>query len=422
MQLPKLTPLQSRFAASFAATLVLVILYLAFSNPHMAYAQDVDSISHEDHNHPVILQDDYRDMAQAATFGDVNYRQSSYEPEFPSMSRSIIGRQAAPGVNTMANNMPQQMSIAPGDTQCFMFPQTALDATPSLLTQKLPLSSFGVDASLVCHAQDVGHTVSELRKRQASDHGLHITLSVCTQPSAMADNPNGPPPALELFVSQSGGVDCPGPTFNGQQNSHPANGGFFNYSDCTSGDSYFAVSAPQTTGFSGNYSYELAASIDTPYTYYQDFQSLFFLDSDQNSSIFVTSNLTLSNSTTQQQAWMDSGSPYSIFMHDSSDVMIKGVLNSYCGLNNSAQLKSMADVEVDMTSLGGGFPKQQYYVPGLNKSTTYFAVMALNGNYTQSKGAGSPNGGGVVWQAITMTTKSGELYVPKITPYNNVTR
>ncbi|MCJ1472862.1 stretch-activated cation channel mid1 [Lambiella insularis] len=408
MQLPKLTPLQSRFAASFAATLVLVLLYLAFSNPHLAYAQDVDSISHEDHNHPLILQNDHGDEVYMSAAGDADHQSSGFEPEPPNMSRSIIGRQATSGVFTMQNNMPQRMSIAPGDTQCFMFPQTALDQSSSLLTQKLPPSSFGIDESLELNDQDVGHTGSELRKRQASDHEIYLTLSVCAQPSATVNEPSGPPPALELFVSLSDGSDCPGPTFNGQQNSKRADGGFFNYTDSTSGDSYFAVSAPQNTGFSGNYSYELTASIDTPYTFYQDFQSLFFVDSDQNSSIFITTNLTTSNSTIQQEAWMDSGSPFSIFMHDSNDVMVQGILNSYCGLNNSAQLRTMADVKVDMTSIAGGFPKQQYYVQGLDKSTTYLAVMALDGNFTQSKGAGSPGGGGIVWQAINMTTKSGD--------------
>ncbi|MCJ1293909.1 stretch-activated cation channel mid1 [Xylographa carneopallida] len=297
------------------------------------------------------------------------------------------------------------MSIAPSDIQCFIFPQTALDKTPSLVTQALPPSQDEIDTGHAMDDQHIGSAGLELRRRQASDHLLYLTLSVCGQPSSAVSNPSGPPPPLELYISQGMGDECPGPNFAGQQAWLTADGGFSNYTNPTSGDSYFTVSALQAQGFNGNYTYELTASIDAPFTYYEELPGLFFVDSDQNSSFFMTNNLTISNSSKQQDAWMQTGAPFTMFMHDANDMMITGLLRSYCGLNVSAQIRTMTDIEVGMTTIAGGLPKQQFYVKGLNKTTPYHAVMALPSNYTQT-GIGMPGGGGVVWQDILMTTKT----------------
>ena len=412
MRLPQLTPLQSRFAASFAASLLLFILYLAFSSPHFAYAENADTITHGDHNHPLILERVFEDDIQFQEEYDAPTDQArTYEPEFPSMGRSILGRAPAPSIVQLENNIPAVMSIAPSDIQCFIFPQTALDKTPSLVTQALPPSQDEIDTGHAMDDQHIGSAGLELRRRQASDHLLYLTLSVCGQPSSAVSNPSGPPPPLELYISQGMGDECPGPNFAGQQAWLTADGGFSNYTNPTSGDSYFTVSALQAQGFNGNYTYELTASIDAPFTYYEELPGLFFVDSDQNSSFFMTNNLTISNSSKQQDAWMQTGAPFTMFMHDANDMMITGLLRSYCGLNVSAQIRTMTDIEVGMTTIAGGLPKQQFYVKGLNKTTPYHAVMALPSNYTQT-GIGMPGGGGVVWQDILMTTKTGMTLHP----------
>ena len=60
MQLPKLTPLQSRFLASLVASAVLVVLYLTLTSPQFAYAVDLDSRIPPDHNHPIVLESDFQ--------------------------------------------------------------------------------------------------------------------------------------------------------------------------------------------------------------------------------------------------------------------------------------------------------------------------------------------------------------------------
>ena len=316
----------------------------------------------------------------------------------------MIGRTDAQAPLTLQNNQPGVMSIMPGDTQCWMFPRSALGDRSSPATSRIPSSDDLVDFDRMSEEMESRLIGSELKKRQGGDHSLYLTLSVCGQPSATVNNPSGPPPPLELYISQISGDQCPGPNFTGQQGWEPADGGFANYTDTTSGDSYFGVFAPTSSGFSGSYDYEITASIETPYTYYQDFQSLYYLDSDQNSSLLMTTNLTTSNTSISQ--WMQSGSPFSVFLHPQEDVMITGLLRSYCGLNNSAAIRTMNDIEVGMTTVAGGLPKQQYYVDGLNKSTAYYAVMALESNFSQS-GSGNPGGGGTVWQDISFDTKAG---------------
>ena len=392
MQLPKLTPLQTRFAASFTASLLLFVLYLIFSNPNYAYAADPDSIAHGDHNHPLILQLEGKSEVQLFSMQQDTSDDhiQGYEPDFLGAGRDIIGRAPSPVTQTLQNNVPAIMTIMPGDLQNFVFPASALSTALSSPTPAIPPSQIVVDTSA----------------GPGTEPNLYLTLSICAQPFATVDNPSGPPLPLDLYISYSNiNNQNPGPGLNMQQQGMVStNQGFVNYTEHTSGDTYIGVSAPSTLGFSGNYTYQLTASNDEPYTYAQDFQSLYFLDSDSESGLFVTNNLTTSNSTAQE--WMSAGTPFGIFVQNQNDVSIQGLLRSYCGLNNSAQIKSSVGVEMGLNTVAGGFPKQQFYVPGLNKSSSYYAVMALDSQYQQS-GPGNPGGGGMLWQDISFNTKSG---------------
>src|SRR5437762_2869642 len=95
MPFPKLSPLQSRLAASLFASVAVLILYLALSSSNLAYALHPDSISLEDHNNerlltPYILEGEL----------DEDIR---YEAEFYGAERSIIGR-VDPDITPLPNN------------------------------------------------------------------------------------------------------------------------------------------------------------------------------------------------------------------------------------------------------------------------------------------------------------------------------
>jgi calcium channel MID1 len=175
-------------------------------------------------------------------------------------------------------------------------------------------------------------------------------------------------------------------------------------------DVYISVAAPNSTSFSGIYNYELAASIDGYFHQVDTLQPfLFFIDSDVGSALLVTNNVTQSASnSTNYKEWMDITPPYTIFVSNTNDSSIQGLERSYCALNQLAQIgKGKNGVEVGMTNRGlGKKPKEQFYVTGLNRSSTYYGFLAMDGNSTNS-GNGVIGGGGKVWQGMNFTTKAG---------------
>jgi len=404
MQLPTPTPLQSRFAASFVASLLLFVIYLTFSNPHFAYAAETDSIAHHDHDHPLDFQLGFEDKAQlGGGRGEPDTTLLNYGSDSQGVEREITGRAPTPTVRTLSNNAPGVGSIAPGETQYWVFPASSLSATRSLPTPGLPPSQIVVDTGSEPDGNGPGSARRELKKRQPGEIILYTTLSVCGQPSADS-NAKGPPKPLNMYISQNAAIQNPGPDVNGPQTTHPAESGYVSFTDLTSGDTYYGIYAPPNPGFSGKYTYQLTSSIEEPYTYSYGFPGLYLMDSDRNSTLLVTGNLTVLSSSVPE--WMNAGSPFDIFLHDQKDVTIKGLLNSYCGLNNTAQIRGRTGVETGMTTVAGGNATQQFYVTGLNKSTSYYAVLALKSKYAQL-GPNNVGGGGMLWESLSVTTKSG---------------
>jgi calcium channel MID1 len=113
MPLPKLSPLQSRLAASLIASIMLLFLYFTFASPHFAYAGDVDSIRPEDHNHErlpgPILEVDSDELELREAEG------AAYEADFIGFDRGIIGR-ATTDPQALQNKVNITDSIVQGQT------------------------------------------------------------------------------------------------------------------------------------------------------------------------------------------------------------------------------------------------------------------------------------------------------------------
>lgn len=402
MQFPKLTPLQSRFAASFAASAVLVILYLTLTSPRFAYAADIDSILREDHNHPIIYANP--DVDQEIEVGGT--LDSLYEPEFAGVDRSIIGRAPA-GVSALANNAPGLSNINAGETQNWVFPKEALAGPLSPPTPGLP--------SPVERRSDDDQVRQELRKRQDGSRTLYVTLNTCLQPSLNSSSATPQaPPQLQLYVSKSSSLENPGPGQDSSgQDQVDVQGGYAGIQIDAEDDVFIGVAAPNTTTFSGIWNYELAASIDAPYHSVDNATNLYFVDSDNAAALLVTNDTTQAfPNETLYQTWMALPPPFIMFANNQNDSSILGLKNSFCGLNNYAQIRDAVNgretgnVSMTMTNRGiGNKPKQQFYVSGLNGSSTYYGFLAMNGNSTAS-GNGVVGGGGRVWQAMNFTTKT----------------
>ena len=430
MQFPKLTPLQSRFVASFAASLLLVIFYLALSNPHFAYASDVESIAHKDYNHPLSLGVTVPEEDLEGLEDDREGRPPRYEPEFAALGRSIIGR--APDTESpqsLSNNAPGKQNIAQGGSQFWVFPKAALSGPLASTIPVLP-SEFGkrnITPWSERQEDDIGGP--ELKGRQAEGSTLYVTLNTCDQPSASAGSPAAAPLQLRLFVSQS--VQNPGPnTPTLAIREVEVNQGFGTYQvSPISDDFYLGVFAPpDSSGFTGNYSYEITASIDASYTSYKEQPSLYLVDSDTNAGLLVSNNITTANETDPQyKQWMNARPPFGIFIHNQNDSSIRGLERSLCGLKNHAQIQGnipgmdSTKVEVGMTTIGGGKPKQQFYVQGLNGSSSYYAIMVIGSEYSTS-GPANVGGGGAVWTAANFSTKSGMSLHPPNSSHSKVSR
>jgi calcium channel MID1 len=422
MYFPKLSPLQSRFAGSLVATLLLLLIYLSITNPQFAYAATSPQDFHQ-HRSDIL-----RSLVGEDVLGEDVGVGSRRVPEFEGLERGIIGR-AQSGVNALKNNAPEQLNIAPGDTQYWVVENSTLWGPRALRPLGVPQTrrqkrkdrfdsqdtlqegedGWGLDESF-----DV---TEDLRIRQADSGGtrtLYITLNTCIQPSSNVSN-NGSPPPLQLFVSTSSDNQKPGPNSTTKsQKSVPANGGFAVWTQNTTDDTYIGVSAPPgTPSFQGIYNYEIAISIDEPYHSYNEAdRNLFLVDSDSNSALLISSDL--------GKAPTDGGlaklkPPYVMFAHNQNDSLIQGLQNSYCGLKKYAQIAAVRDAgSTDAVSMWintewrRNQTREQFYIKGLNSSSAYFGYLAMLGNSTAA-GEGVIGGGGKVWKSMNFATKSGKF-------------
>jgi calcium channel MID1 len=441
MPLPKLSPLQSRLAASLIASILVLLFYLSLSSSNFAAASDVDSTRAEDHNHERLIVPYILD----GELDGVEPQDTTYEAVFYGTERSIIGR-VAPDIHPLKNNFAELTNVVPGATPIYyVFENTTLWGPLSAPTTGLPSPARlrqRNDAPLQIPVEGAGEMVNSrleegiayynnevgnggLQSRQLGNRTIYVTINTCLQPQDPSD-PTGaktkePPPQITLYISQTSQNQRPGPEQPPSlQKSQTAVGGFANITLQASGDVFISVFAPNTTNFVKDvYSVELAASIDAPFHGYTDNRTnLYLVDSDSSSALLVTNNLTTSVGNSDYEAWMSlSPAPYVIFAANKNNTFFRGVQNSYCGLEKYAQIAGTKDglrtsmVNSSMTNMTlGPLPKQQFYFQGLKGSSMYYGTLAMQGNSTKA-GNGVVGGGGHVWQTMNFPTQSGIIEV-----------
>ncbi|KAI9677510.1 MAG: stretch-activated cation channel mid1 [Caeruleum heppii] len=426
---PKLSPLQSRFAASLAASLLLVLIYLLSTQPSFAYA--ADSIPPEDHNHRRLLHShgvDHLLGAADETPFDL------YEAHFPGMDRGIIGRRAPEGITALGNNAPRLGNLDFGRIDNWVFPRETL-LEPRHQSSKAPVRrESGGNTSQV----ESGQAIIE---RQDSSTSVFITLNTCLQPSSTSSDSTSPPPPLEIFISRTASNPRPGPDSPADsQETLIATAGYASLELSASDDIFISISAPSApSGEAFNddpYNYELAVSIDAPYHTSTEIPFMNLVDTDSGSALFFTSPLPapfLDPSDPQKVLDDDLPPPFTLFAHNTNSTTnsIAGLENSYCGLKNRAQRLTSQDNGDDLSILPPPVPpsfpsssngrpekdrrdgidpqtrqpRQQIHLRGLNASSTYVAILAMTGNGTDS-GGGIIGGGGHIYAPLRFTTKS----------------
>lgn len=317
---------------------------------------------------------------------------------------TVLISRAPAEILSLSNNAPQNKNISPGQSQQWVVPQR-------VLTGPHGDQGTGLPGDRSTNNTFQGELKLELRKRQTSVP-VWITINTCLQPTS--DSTNDPPPSqLQLWLSTSSDNSSPGPAAASQPTQFEVSGGYGVINTTASTDVYVSIVAPNTTGFTGAWNYEIAASIDAPFHQYTNSSTeLLFVDGDDHAALFVTADLTqdASNSSVFQQ-WMALTPPYGMFASHHANRSILGLSRSYCGLARNARIMAnIPDVQnqntVVMTTRGkNSKPKQQFYINNLASASMYYGFLAISGNSTAS-GNGVVGGGGHVYRQMNFTTKS----------------
>ena len=348
-----------------------------------------------------------------------------YAPDFAYFDRSLIGR-ADSDVVPLGNNQMKGMDANPGDTKYFMFQGSGKRSVYVDVSEEndSTVEEEDIEEQDTEEGERDGDGGQELRKRQTGKQ-VYISANTCSQPGVVGLETN-PPPQLTLYISTSSNNQKPGPNAKNNLATAPIPfvGGFANFSLQTNSDVYIGVEAPPAgKGWSGGFHFEVAASNDQFYHSYDDNTPfLFNLDTDYQSALFITQNLTTAdNDTDTIEKWMNiNPNPFTMYAFPSNNSAV-GLEQSFCGLkqyftsnttNTSIPMRRL-NVDASMTTrYGGDLPKGQFHVQNLEKNTTYHGYLVLNGGVGITSDADNPDltnvgQGGRVWKAFNWTTKAG---------------
>ncbi|GAB1200566.1 hypothetical protein APSETT444_009940 [Aspergillus pseudonomiae] len=390
---PKPAPWLCCCAPRISAIIYYYIVSLALWTTDLGYAADLTSLAPEIHSNLTINDGDSHFPFPLGPYNglviedDVN--------DAGDLRGLDIVRRAPTGVSSLGNNQYQKGEVKLGETQWWYFSKNSVN----------------------------GKNTNKISEEPTSDNSKHletvfISLTACSKPSSnKADSDSARNlPHLEVYISASESLQKPGP---GQERSNQTKylveEGYMGTTVEAEGDVYIGVVAHNSTEHSGSYSYELAASVDAFFHSLADDPAfLYFVDSDMHSALFTTGNLTEAEQDSQSYSnWMGMAPSYTMFANNINDTAISGLHHSSCALDRFAQIgKGDRNINASMTSRGpGNKPKEQLYVTGLNQSSTYEGILALDGNSTGSRN-GVIGGGGKIWKPITFSTKAVAYAVP----------
>lgn len=397
-----------RFAACLLTSVMLLMLSPSFSIHQFAYAADVDSIRSEDHNHERLLE---ANLVGARTEDLESRADEGYEAEFLGYDRGIIGRAATLTPIGLTNNMPRVDNLVQGQTNYYTFPKSELglrvrstDNEEGDLTEEIAARGNPTESGL------------GLERRATSPRVVYISVNVCLQPKPKEATTVEPPPQLKLYISQTTNNPNPGPDSKGVQKVVDLVGGATMQMVNATSDIYMSLYGVNTTAYADVWNTQLAASTDAFYHSYLNgsLPNLYLVDSDSSAALLISGNITTQNSSSPvYQEVLDAPPPYVLFVSNSENRFMQGLQNSYCGLQQNADIRPVASgvsagVQTSLTTRPNGFPKQQFYLTGIQSATTYQgALVSPNGVNSTTNGPGVVGGGGQVWPVMNFTTLSG---------------
>ncbi|KAJ4289830.1 hypothetical protein N0V90_011162 [Kalmusia sp. IMI 367209] len=423
MQLPKLTPLQSRLLAFAITTCLVVVLWIIFQPNYFAYAAEIpvppEVVQHSEFEAsipPAPPDDPPLELRNNAEEDDGD---ALYAPEFAYFDSSLVGRQED-GPKELNNNQMIGTDIAPNTTRLFRFKRNQLESKGKrsvLGTSSVELANTSEGDSRRADILLEENTEDNVVGKRQSQSQLWISANTCRQPTPTVKLITDPPPQLTLWVYTSTSSASPRPVASNAVGNVTFNSGYVNFTLPTNQDVLIGVSAPALTqGWFGSWHFEIAATVDEGYYHNYDNGSnfIYMVDTDDNSALFITHNLTSSNDTKEVDKWKDMQAagkvPFTMYAFPSDDPSpMIGLERSYCGLQEQFRdTNNLSVVTSVTTNFGQGLPKGQFHVQGLKSSMKYTGFLAVNGSANMTLDGTAIKGGGQVFKAFEWHTKAGD--------------
>lgn len=232
---------------------------------------------------------------------------------------------------------------------------------------------------------------------------VYVTLNICQEPASAAKNQQ----SLTLYASASNS--------SSRWPAMEAILGFANITllEVTTGKAFIELEAPSTQNKDDQWTFEIAASTKMPMHRANIGPSMNLVDTDFAHALFVTNNFTMYSNRSVAQNISD----FDLFVYGDQDkdnlieITSQGTYVtkdnrlawSYCGISTGPALLNGNNAEESVTRRGyGNELKGQYFLNGLNMSTSYIAYLTKPNNKSESMGTG----GGEVFLGVNFTTKS----------------
>lgn len=422
---PKLGPAQSTLLAYVVTTFIFSTIWTHLHPSFLAFAAEEPAVADVELTQPIFDTPlDAVERLQDVSSG--SEEQEGYAPEFGYFDRSLLGRQVSqePPVEELKNNVGKGMNINAGITAYFVFKRAQARLVRSDDGPLEALEARGTDIVADETVEDDDRMVDDngvdngtnvLSKRQAGNR-IWITASTCRQPLNNGTETSGNHPQLVMYASTQNRK--PGPDSTDNLVTPPSgilfDNGFATFNFTANADVYIGISAPNLEqGWFGSWNFEIGASMNGPYHSYNGTNPfLFMVDTDSESALFITYDLSEPN-TTEADKWKNNN-PFRMYAYPADEKSpVKGMEHSLCALKN---LDNSTNFNASMsitTKFGGGLPRSQFHIIGLDNGQTYHGFLTVEGGPDVLQlpgGAGTVRGGGKVFQQFEWTTKEGNTF------------
>ncbi|KAJ0423401.1 stretch-activated Ca2+-permeable channel component-domain-containing protein [Aspergillus carlsbadensis] len=283
--------------------------------------------------------------------------------------------------------------------------------TREILMGEIQHAHFTVESNGGNDVNDTSKSLDNSTSKRAITP-VYLSLTICSKPilnESIADT-TLPLPQLAVYVSTSESLQDPGPHHgNGtDQAIYRSEEGYMSTNVSSESNVYIGVVAPKAGNFSGSYSYQIAASTDGLFHSIDEKTALLHPVGSGSDTALLTTVSPADHILTEDQLkdWRNRTTVYTMFVNSANNPAVAGISRSYCALKQHSQVAEGDNIQTSMTTRGevdNGL-QEQFYVTGLNRSSSYVAVLAIPGNSSNS--GHSVGGGGKLWQPKPFSTKT----------------